>query len=62
MNVLAVSPFFIAHNGYGFMSVLFLPNSKNRKLKNKIALKPMLGVSKIFNNYFFARDFNSIIN
>jgi len=24
------------------MSVLFLPNSKNKKLKNKIALKPML--------------------
>jgi hypothetical protein len=29
-------------NGHGFMSVLFLPNSKNKKDKNKIALKPML--------------------
>ncbi len=31
-----------AYNGCGFMSVLFLPNSKNKKDKNKIALNPML--------------------
>jgi hypothetical protein len=42
----------ITANGYGFMSVLFLPNSKNKKDKNKIALKPMLGV-RFFKKFFF---------
>ena len=32
-----------AYNGYGFTSVLLLPNLKNKKKdKSKIALKPML--------------------